>query len=102
VTLEPNKHFGKPFLYDASGINLTTEGEDFRTFRVKEVVANSPAAETGIQPGDLIQEIDGHSAGEYTLEQLRQMLKEAGKTIEFVLKRNDETLGKKIVTRRLI
>jgi hypothetical protein len=41
VIFEPNKAFRQPFEFDSSGLVLTAEGDDLRSFRVLRVIEGS-------------------------------------------------------------
>jgi membrane-associated protease RseP (regulator of RpoE activity) len=63
--------------YDASGLTLTSEG----TVVVVDFVApRSPAAEAWLEPGDIIEKIDGREVAARDLPLLRRALREAGTT----------------------
>src|SRR5262245_3249504 len=59
IILEPAATLSAPFDRAFTGLVLRAEGADYRTFRIREVLENSPAAETGIHSGDVIAAIDG-------------------------------------------
>src|SRR4029453_17949476 len=48
VILEPSPAFSEPFDRAVSGIAVRAEGSDYHTFRVREVLEDSPATEAGI------------------------------------------------------
>jgi hypothetical protein len=50
LILEPSPAFGESFDRAFSGVAMRSEGPDYRTIRVKEVLEDSPAATAGIQP----------------------------------------------------
>lgn len=89
-----------------SGIRLRgkvgAKGADFRTFRVYQVLADSPAAEAGLRVGDVLFAIDGVAAARFTLDEIYQMLKQQGREYKLSFKRGGGTLSVKIKTRRLI
>jgi len=59
--------------------------------RVDEVVAGSPAAEAGFQPGDMIQSIDGQEIESFQ-EMVRIVGLSAEQTLDVVVRRGGETL----------
>jgi C-terminal processing protease CtpA/Prc len=66
------------------------------------VLANSPAAEAGLREEDELAAINGLPVTEFSLEQIRQMLKQKGKEYVLKLKRGPQTLRVKLKMRRLI
>ena len=102
IILEPNKHLVEPVETDMSGFELVAEGQGLKTLTINEVLANSPAAEAGLQEEDELIAIDGRPVTEFSLEQIRQMLKQEGKEYVLKLKRGSQALQVKLKTRRLI
>ena len=100
--LEPNAHFAEPYEYDMSGLLLAGVGEPPDTFRVHRVVADSPAAEAGLQEGDVVAAVDGRPAREYTLEQVRLALKERGRQVRLTVQRAGAEREVVLALRRLI
>jgi hypothetical protein len=105
LILEPNAHYAEPVEYDMSGIRLRAlrdRGPDFRTFRVYQVLEDSPAAEAGLHVGDLLAAIDGVPASRFTLDEIYQMLKQPGREYKLNFKRGGATRSVKLKMRRLI
>ncbi|MDX6405517.1 MAG: hypothetical protein QOH70_2972 [Blastocatellia bacterium] len=102
IILEPNAHLPESVEEDMSGIELGAEGEDFKTLVINEVAASSPAAEAGLQEEDELTAINGRPVSEFSLEQIRQMLKQEGEGYVLKLKRGSQTLQVKLKMRRLI
>jgi hypothetical protein len=102
MILEPNKGFNEPFEFDMSGVALISESPDFKLIKVNRIIEGSPAKEIGLKAGDVILEVDGRAASEYTLHALREMFKKEGKTYSLKVRRGDESLQFKLKTRRLI
>lgn len=103
LILEPNEKAMKaPFPADCSGMFVIAGGDDYRTFTVKMVVTDSPASEAGIREEDVIERIGDAPAREHTLEKLRELLRIPARTHELELKRGDERVKVKLVTRELI
>src|SRR5262245_36125886 len=69
IILERSSAFALPFDRAFTGIAVGAEGADYRTFRVREVLENSPATEAGIVEGDVITSIDGRPADTFTLSE---------------------------------
>ncbi len=103
MILEPNAAFGAPYEFDMSGMFITTDDGHSHAFKVYSIIKDSPAAEAGMQKGDIIEAIDDHPASSFTLEQIRQMFKEAeGKKHWLTVRRNGTVLTAKIRLRRII
>ncbi|HEV8482754.1 MAG TPA: aspartyl protease family protein [Blastocatellia bacterium] len=102
LILEPNAHYAEPVEYDMSGIRLRAGGGDFRTFKVYQVLENSPAAHAGLREGDVLAAIDGAPASRFSLDEIYQMLKQQGREYKLSVRRGSETLFVIIKTQRLI
>jgi predicted metalloprotease with PDZ domain len=102
VILEPNKHIHEPFASDASGLILTAQGDDFRTFVVQDVLPDSPASEAGLIQGDVITAIDGHSVNRYALWQLQDVFKDSGRTQRVTIQRSQSFLTLTLALRALL
>ena len=102
MMLLPNSDLTKPFPFDSSGLILRQE-RDSRLFRVRTVIPGSPAASVGLQPLDLIEQVNGIPAAQWTLETLEDALSEPGRTFDLVV--SDPSGRKKsvkLLTRKLI
>jgi C-terminal processing protease CtpA/Prc len=102
LILEPNKFFGEPYETDMSGVDLVAGGEDFRTFRVTGVEAGSPGAAADLRVGDVLTEIDGRSASEFTLDEITRMFTEDGREHALTVRRGAEVVQTRIKLRRKI
>jgi Aspartyl protease/PDZ domain len=102
IILEPNSHFARSDEYDMSGMRLISGDSKFKTFKVQRIIENSPAIDAGLREGDVIFKIDGSPAAKLTLERMRQMFKQPGRSYVLSVKRGDEVIQTKIKLRRLI
>jgi hypothetical protein len=102
LILEPNAHYAEPLEYDMSGISLRAYGDDLRTFRVYQVLDNSPASRAGLRVSDVLNAIDGVPASRLTLEEVWQMLKQPGRVHKLSIKRGSVSRSVVIKTKRLI
>lgn len=99
LVLEPGAAFREPFEFDLSGLYLIGTDE----VEVWSVVADSPAAEAGIQAGDLVEAFDGARASDLGPEPLRRALRSApGSTHELELRRGDSFYRVQLELRRLV
>lgn len=101
IIFEPNATFAKPFDRASGGVRLVAEGKDYRTFRIKNVLENSPASEAGLQQDDIISAIDGRLASGLTLTDLNEMF-ERPVTYKLIVRRGHQTLKVTFTPRRLV
>jgi PDZ domain/Aspartyl protease len=101
IILEPSPAFADPFDRAFSGMAVRAEGADYRTFRVKEVLEDSPATEAGIQQGDVITSIDGIAAANLTLTGIIQILEEPVAR-EMTIRRGEQTIKVTVTPKRLV
>jgi len=95
IILEPNASLKDPIMPGMSGLRLVAEGADYRTFRVEELIDDSPSTEAGIQKDDIILTVDQLPTSGMTLSTLFEALSKpvphklsisrAGKTLQITL-----------------
>jgi predicted aspartyl protease len=103
MILEPNSHLKDPDEEDMSGISLTPEENDgAKLFRIRQVVASSPASQAGLQAADLITEIDGQRAASFTEGRIEHMFKQDGREFAITIKRGEKLIPVRLKLRRLI
>ena len=102
LILEPVATSTEAYESDMSGISLLAEGSNFKVFRIYKLIANTPATEAGLRAGDIIVGIDNQPAASLTLERVRQMFTQEGRTRLLSIKRGQETLQIRLKLRRLI
>jgi membrane-associated protease RseP (regulator of RpoE activity) len=103
MILEPNAHFDQPHDHDKSGLLWRAVGKSFNSFKVFQVIDNSPAAEAGLREGDTLEAVNGAPAASLTLEQLRRNFAQAEGT-EYTLRisREGKPAETKLRLRRLL
>ncbi len=101
IILEPNSTFAKPFDRAFTGLSIEAHGNDYRTFRITDVLENSPASEKLFLRDDVITAIDGKPAVQFTLSKLNELF-ERPVEYELTVKRGEQTLKVKLTPRRLI
>lgn len=100
--LEPNHKFQDIFTADMSGLTVIAIPPAFEKFEVARVAVKSPAAEAGIEVGDMIEQADGDPIAGDTLDQLRSLLREAGASHTLVVLRSGKQVKVTLALKPLI
>lgn len=101
IIFEPNDSFAKPFDRAYAGIALQAEAPDYRTFRIDDILENSPASEVGLQKNDVITEVNGKPAASLTLSSLNEIL-EQPVAHKLTIQRGERKLKITLTPRRLV
>ena len=101
IILEPNATFKNAISPAGSGLALVSEGADYKTFRVDELLEDSPATEAGLRKDDIILGADSRSAAESTLSSLNELF-EQPVPHKLSVRRGDQTLQITLTPRKLI
>jgi len=102
LILEPNIHFMEYDEEDKSGLGVIAKGPGLKTFEIVQVLPGSPAAEAGIQKGDLIAGIGDDAAADLTLTSVRSLFRQVGHKYKLLLERGGKNFEVTIQMRRLI
>lgn len=101
--LQPGDQFERGFEFDLSGMEVMSFGLKYDFIMVKYVREGSPAAEAGIQRGDIIKSINGKESSGISLNYVNALLRsKSGKKIFMRLERGAEVLKAKFTLKRLI
>jgi hypothetical protein len=87
--LTPNKRFGAPQPFDASGVAFR-QTTDQSGYEVAVVIADTPASRANLRDGDRLIRINGMSVDRLTPIELRDMLSRAGVTVSLELMRGND------------
>lgn len=101
IIFEPNSTFADPFERSSAGLRVHAEGPEFRTFRIKNVLEDSPASEVGLKQDDIITDVDGKPATEFTLTKLNEMF-ERPVSYKVTVRRGEEVISVKLTPRKLV
>lgn len=101
IIFEPNSTFAAPYDHAQSGMSLIAEGDDYRVFRIRAVLENSPASEAGLQKDDIITGINDQAATEFTLSKLNELF-ERPVPYKLTVRRGEQTLQLTLTPRRLV
>jgi len=101
IILEPAASFSQPFDRAFGGIAISAENQNYTTFRIVEVLENSPASEAGLQENDLILSVNDKPAAQLTLTRLGEMFEHAI-AYKLTIRRGDQTLKVTFKPRRLV
>jgi S1-C subfamily serine protease len=64
--------------------------------RLKYVIPDSPAAQAGLQPDDIIESVNGQPVDGSSLLKLRRLFENDGETVSLSLRRGDRVASVKI------
>ncbi len=101
IIFEPATNFSQPFDRAFAGIAISAEDQNYTTFRIIEVLENSPASEVGLQENDLITSVDDKPAAQLTLTRLAEMF-ERPVPYRLTIRRGDQTLKVTFKPRKLV
>jgi len=91
--LKPNRKYNRTFNYDKSGVSFLASGRDLKNYIARRVLPDSPAAEAGLEVGDILLRINGLGHRSITLQQITRILQGKNqKRIRLVLRRNEEKI----------
>ena len=99
IFLSPGQHFSDPFQLDASGLDLRWDS-GLASFDIHDVGKDSAAWIAGIRPKDTLTAINGQVASAFTMEQVSQLLTEAGREIWLTVKHGTTTQVVKVTLRK--
>lgn len=90
---KPNSNFKNPYSYNVAGIEIIQYSPVVPIIEVMDVWANSPAAHAGVQKEDQIIEINGTSAFQMSIGEIRKIFETTSKRpLNLTLKRGKEEI----------
>jgi hypothetical protein len=90
---KPNSNFKKPYTYNVAGIEIIQYSPVIPVIEVMDVWSNSPAAHAGVQRDDQIIEINGTSAFQMSIGEIRKIFETTSKRpLNLTLKRGKEEI----------
>ena len=100
MILERTAVTDEPFEADMSGAAFTPHGE---TYVLKRLRAESPAAEAGLQEGDLLVSLDGIPAGNLRMRDVQERLRARdGETVRVEVRRGQTVVAAELTLRRRV
>lgn len=102
IIFQPNINFVDRDDVGMTGITLLARGANLKTFEVAFVVPGSPAAQAGVQQGDIIAGINDEPAADLTLDQIQDLFGQIEMKYKLLIERGERTLTVNIQTKRLI
>ena len=101
MILEPNSRLTEADELDMSGAALTSEPPAFTVIKVVRLRPDSPAAQAGLKPQDVIIAVDGQPATTLNVSKLRKMFRVERECL-LKVKRGEQIVEIKLKLRRLI
>lgn len=89
--LKPGRHFNRTDEIEMSGLALVRRPAGTVAFAVR---GGSPAKQAGVKPKDLILTVNGKPAGNYTMGELKKLMRSShGRKITMAIRRGAQDLG---------
>lgn len=101
IIFEPNDSFNESFDRAFSGLSIVAEGKDYRTFRIADVLENSPGTDAGLQKDDTITAIDGKAVAALSLTRMLELF-ERPVAYQLTIRRGSQTFQAKLTPRKLV
>jgi Aspartyl protease len=101
IIFEPNNLFNESFDRAFGGLSIVAEGKDYRTFRIAELLENSPGTDAGLQKDDVITAIDGKVAADLSLTKVLELF-ERPVAYQLSVRRGTQTLKITLTPRKLV
>jgi hypothetical protein len=98
--LIPGREDLPPFEFNMLGLSFEQRRD--KSLVVRDVIEGSPAAEKGVQTGDVIAAVNGRSLEEYEFRDLEKLFIMEGEEIELTLRREEKTVSVLMTLKRLI
>jgi hypothetical protein len=100
IILEPAKTFAEPFDWANPGFALRAEDKNFTTFRITDMLENSPASEAGLQKDDLIMKVNDTPNTALTITKLQELFEKPA-SYKLSIRRGEQTLEVTLRPRKL-
>jgi C-terminal processing protease CtpA/Prc len=101
IIFELNDSFKDTFDRAFSGLSIVAEGKDYRTFRIAEVLEDSPGSEAGLQKDDTITAINGKAVADFSLTRMLELF-EHPVAYKLTVRRGAQTLQVILTPRKLV
>ncbi|MCU0390161.1 MAG: aspartyl protease family protein [Thermoflexibacter sp.] len=89
LIMRPNSFFRKPFVYNMSGIEISTPVPGLPLYVISDIEEDSPAERAGLKKGDQLLYINNKLAFQYSLNDIISLFQsKAGKKIVMNIQRN--------------
>jgi predicted aspartyl protease len=104
MVLKPIKsRLRETFEHDMSGMELRAQGADLRSYLIRHVADNSPAAHAGLREGDLLMFVNDRPVQDLTISEVYKLMQKGdGQELELLVKRDGKMFFTRMVLRRLI
>ncbi|MDN5216206.1 aspartyl protease family protein [Fulvivirgaceae bacterium BMA12] len=103
IYLKKGRKINKGFEYNMSGIEVKAIGNNLNTFVINEITPDSPAERAGLLPGDIIDNLNGHSASNIQLNDVNSFFRtKPGRKINLSIVRDGEKIKKTFKLEKVI
>ncbi|MEQ9307011.1 MAG: aspartyl protease family protein [Marinoscillum sp.] len=101
VYLVANEYFENPYMVNSSGINLQF-GASMEKLLIHRVFEGSPAEAAGIKVDAQLLEVNGKKVSEYTLPEIRKILKQSSETVKIKYLQDEQESEAELALKSLI
>ncbi|MEZ0609707.1 aspartyl protease family protein [Fibrella sp. WM1] len=104
IVLKPVKRLLRErFEHDMSGMELRAKGQNFRTYYIEKIVAESPADQAGLLEGDELVFVNNDSVNTLNISDIYKTLQRGeGKEVTLVVRRNGSIVVAQFALKRII
>jgi C-terminal processing protease CtpA/Prc len=102
MILEPNRGYGEPSAFDASGLRVHRIPNAPDAFRIYEVMPGTPAADAGLHASDLLIALDDTPVQRMSPGMVQEALTRDGRECSLLIQRADEVFTVRVKLRRLL
>jgi hypothetical protein len=102
MILEPNRAYGEPSAFDASGLRVHRIPNSPDAFRIYEVMPLTPAADAGLHASDLLLALDDTPVQRMSPGMVQEALTRDGRECSLLIQRADDVSTVRLKLRRLL
>lgn len=104
IVLKPVKRLLRErFEHDMSGMELRAKGQNYRTYYIEKIVAESPAEQAGLREGDELVFVNNDNVSTLNISDIYKVLQRGeGKEVTMVVRRNGNLVVAQFALKRVI
>jgi hypothetical protein len=100
--VRPNWNYKKKFSYNIAGVEVVQHNESVLLPEVLNIRKDSPGELAGVEPGDLILEINGLNGFKTSINEVKNIFETPSKSVQLILLRNGKTIHVRIPMKKIL